>query len=42
MQETTVGPSKRQHRVISTFVDLSFNFVTMNRRLAGGRIDYVA
>ena len=40
--ETTVAPSREQHRTNTTFVDLQFNFVTMNRRYAGGRIDYVA
>jgi len=42
LEETTVAPSTAQHRVVTTFVDLTFNIVTLNRRLAGGRIDYVA
>ncbi len=31
-----------QHRVTVAFTDLSFNFGTLNRRLMGGRIDWVA
>ena len=41
LAETPVEPDRKQHRVYTTFCDLSFNFVTLNRRMAGGRIDYV-
>jgi len=41
LAETDCEPSRAQHRVFTTFVDLSFNFATLNRRQAGGRIDYV-
>jgi len=40
--ETTTAPDRSQHRVLTTFVDFTFNFMTLNRRLCGGRIDYVA
>jgi len=41
LAETQVDPDRAQHRVTTVFVDLSFNFATLNRRRAGGRIDYV-
>jgi hypothetical protein len=40
--ETVEGGGIAQHRVTVAFTDVSFNFGTMNRRLMGGRIDYVA
>ena len=40
--ESTVPGDRRQHRMTTTFTDVSFNIGTLNRRLCGGRIDYVA
>jgi len=39
--ESTVPGDRRQHRMTTTFTDLTFNIGTLNRRLCGGRIDYV-
>lgn len=39
--ESTVPGDRRQHRMTTTFTDLTFNIGTLNRRKCGGRIDYV-
>lgn len=40
--ETVEPGGVTQHRVTTTFTDVTWNIGTMNRRLCGGRIDYVA
>ena len=40
--ESVEGGGIAQHRVTVTFTDVSFNFGTFNRRLMGGRMDYIA
>lgn len=40
--ESVEGGGIAQHRVTVAFTDVSFNFGTFNRRLLGGRMDYVA
>ena len=40
--ESVEGGGIAQHRVTVAFTDVSFNFGTFNRRLLGGRIDFVA
>ena len=40
--ESVEKGGRSQHRVTTAFTDISFNIGTLNRRLCGGRIDYVA
>jgi hypothetical protein len=40
--ETTPPVDRELHRVITTFVDLDYNFMVTNRQRAGGLISYVA
>jgi len=40
--ESVEGGGIAQHRVTVTFTDVSYNFGTFNRRLMGGRMDYIA